>query len=285
MADTLASITGMPPEEAAGFLEMAGGNVETAVAMYFDMQGGGGFGGGGGGSGTLAGGGTGPSPADSPAHVLLFGSGGVPPSWLDQGFEFDTDAASAIGIIQHKNGPCGALAAVNAEVIAHLDCPMPSTVVSDAALCAALGKILWRCAAGGTGVVVAKWEADVVGGAIATEALGGVSSSAEVAAKLLPTVNALRGRGGCVLFCYAAILTRGVDTVRSEACSDGGGVPLVSGPFALCGTELISLLLAGIARGNIGAYDATSGAKIGWRTVGDVGLISADEIESGARLR
>ena len=33
MADMLAAITGMPPEEAAGFLEMAGGNVEQAVSM------------------------------------------------------------------------------------------------------------------------------------------------------------------------------------------------------------------------------------------------------------
>ena len=34
MADMLASITGMPPEEAAGFLEMAGGDVEAAKRRF-----------------------------------------------------------------------------------------------------------------------------------------------------------------------------------------------------------------------------------------------------------
>ena len=47
MADMLAAITGMSPEECAGFLEMAGGDVETAVSLYYSMQDGGGGGGGG----------------------------------------------------------------------------------------------------------------------------------------------------------------------------------------------------------------------------------------------
>ena len=122
-ADQVAAITGLPAAEAASFLEMAGGNVEAAVALFFDMGG--------------AMGGAPPPPAvsaassspQSPAHTLLFGGTAAPPAWLDQGFEFSDDPSSCCGLLQGKNGPCGALAVVNAEVIAHLGCPLPSMPV------------------------------------------------------------------------------------------------------------------------------------------------------------
>ena len=41
-AEELSAVTGMPSTEAAQFLEMAGGNLEDAVALYFEMGGGGG---------------------------------------------------------------------------------------------------------------------------------------------------------------------------------------------------------------------------------------------------
>ena len=175
---------------------------------------------------------------------------------------------------------------MNAEVIAHLKCPMPSESVDDAALAAALAKILFRCAGGADGgpvsVVLAKWASPQdVGGEVITESLDAVASSDALASRLAPSVSALRGKGGCVLFCYSCILTRGVDKVKTEAARDGGGVPLVSGPFALCGTELISLIISGVARGNVGAYEQGGGAKVTWRARGEVGLISADELESG----
>lgn len=275
MADMLAAITGMPAEEAAGFLEMAGGNVEQAVSMYFEMQGGGG-------GGFQAPAAPSGPPARNPAHQVMFGSSPVPPAWLDQGFEFSTDQTSACGINQHKNGPCGALAAVNAEVIAQLNCPMPSATVDDATLCAALARILWRCATGSDHgkVVLASWAGGEVGGEVTTESLEHADREG-VAAKLLPLVtSSLRGRGGCCLFCYSCILSHGADKVKSEAALDGGGAPLVSGPFSLCGTELISLMLHGCARCNVGAYDPASGAKVTWRVAGDIGLISADEVSA-----
>ena len=43
--------------------------------------------------------------------------------------EFSTDAASAIGLVQHTNGPCGALAAVNAAIVALAGCPAATTNV------------------------------------------------------------------------------------------------------------------------------------------------------------
>ena len=286
MADMLAAITGMSPEECAGFLEMAGGDVETAVSLYYSMQDGGG-GGGGGTTQPSAGGGATPASAGptSPAHRTLFGTGAVPDAWLDQGFEFSSDANSACGINQHKNGPCGALACVNAEVIAVMKCPMPNTPVPDVALASALARILWRCAGGGP-IVLAKWVAEP-GGDIAEEPLdaASVGDADALAQALLPQVpTSLRARGGCCLFCYSCILTHGVDKVAAEAAMEGGATPLVSGPFSLCGTELISLLLCGVARANVGAYGAGGGKKVSWRVPGEVGLISADEIESGVPL-
>ena len=50
----------------------------------------------------------------------MFGSAAAPAAWLEQGFEFSSD--TPCGIVQHQNGPCGALAAVNAEVLAHPEC-------------------------------------------------------------------------------------------------------------------------------------------------------------------
>ena len=56
------------------------------------------------------------------------------------------------------------------------------------------------------------------------------------------------------------------------------------GPHALCGTELINLLLTGVARGNVGAYGA-GGDKVSWRpAAGSVGMLSRDELESGMPL-
>ena len=276
MADELAAITGMDPSEAAGFLEMAGGSLDMAVSMYFEMQGGGG---GGGALSDLPS--TGPPGPGSAAHKILFGDGAVPDAWLEQGFEFSSAAQSRCGLVQGKNGPCGALAALNAEVIAHLECPMPDVAVGPEALCAAMAKILCRCATDGK-VVLASWAGEV-GGELREDVVEGTDVSS-VALALMAVVASLMGRGGCCLLCYSCVLTRGVDTVRSEACLDGGGVPLVSGPFALCGTELVSLMLCGVARCNVSAYEALSGGKVSWRTRGAVGLLSADELDSGVPL-
>ena len=38
MADQVAAFTGLSAEEAQGYLEMAGGSVEAAVALFFDVR-------------------------------------------------------------------------------------------------------------------------------------------------------------------------------------------------------------------------------------------------------
>ena len=275
MADQVAAITGLPPTEAANFLEMAGGNVEAAVALFFDM------------GGPMGGGGAPPPPSQSagsspqsPEHTLLFGGTPAPPAWLEQGFEFSNDPASRCGLLQGKNGPCGALAVVNAEVIAHLGCPLPSAAVDDETLCAALASILWRCASGGK-IVLASYVGDV-GGAVSHDEFT-VGSAAELGTRLLPKLAIFKGRGGCCLLLYACVLTRGLDNVKRDVALDNGMTPLIIGPNALCGTELVNLMLSGVARGNVAAYGAMGG-KVDWRAKGRVGMLSRDELEIGMPL-
>jgi len=257
-----------------------------AVQLFFSMAEGEpaavAAGGGGGGSGT----------AHTRAHAALFGSEAAPPPWIEQGFEFSAAPESRCGLLQGKNGPCGVLAAVNAELLAQKGCPPPSAAVTEADLRAALAAILWRCASADAPagakesiaqeVVLARWEG-AVGGPIVTESFA-ADGAASVAAWLAPVMPALRQKGGVVLLCYACVLTRGVEAVRADVALDNGSGPLIAGPHALCGTELMTLLMAGRARGNVGAY-GQDGAKVTWRGPSPFGLLSRDELETGGRPR
>lgn len=286
-AEELSAITGLPPEEASQFLEMAGGNLEAAVSLFFEM---------GGGGGDAMMGAPGGSPTftpPTPAHGMLFGDDAAPASWLDQGFEFSEDPTSCIGVVQHKNGPCGVLAAVNGVIVAQANCPHASTVVTDDMLASALASILVRCATAPLGtksdatpstkVVVASW----VDGGYTSNQVQEIELPVEkvaVASHLKGMITSLKGPGGVVQFCYSAVLSRGLDVVRSEALSDGGRPPLVVGPHSLCSTELMGLLMFGIARGNVSAYDGADGTKIQWRPKDEVGMLSRDEIDMGIPL-
>lgn len=284
-AEQLAAMTGLPLAEAGQYLEMAGGNLEAAVSLYFDM----GAGDGGGDDGFATAANDVPAEMDAPsvAHTLMFGSEPAPPSWSGQGFEFSPEPSMASCILQHKNGPCGVLAVINAVVIAQAGCPLPCTVVDDDMLARALAEVLVRCATVGrdgaapTKVIVADWADGTVGGAHSETEIE--PTGAAVMAHLRPRMGAFRGAGGVNLLCLSAVLTRGPEQVRSEMSLDGGSPPLVSGLHALCATELLGLLMVGIARGNVCAY-GNDGAKVAWRQPSDVGLLSRDEIDMGRPL-
>lgn len=61
---------------------------------------------------------------------IVFGratGNGFPRVWLEQGFVFNTTAerpGQEFGLVQHKGGPCGPIAAVQAHVLQHL---LPNT--------------------------------------------------------------------------------------------------------------------------------------------------------------
>jgi len=288
-AEELSAITGLPPEQASQFLEMAGGNLEAAVSLFFEI-------GGGGGDETMGvseGVGSPTFTPPTPAHGILFGDDVAPESWLGQGFQFSDDPAASIGIVQHKNGPCGVLAAVNGVIVAQADRPQASTVVTDDMLALALATILVRCATAPSDtkvdsvpearVVVASWAGDgYTSNQVQETELPADTST--VASHLKAMTSSLKGAGGVVQFCYSAILSRGLDKVRAESVLDGGRPPLIVGPHSLCSTELMGLLMFGIARGNVSAYDGADGSKIKWRPKDEVGMLSRDEIDMGIPL-
>ena len=90
---------------------------------------------------------------------------------------------------------------------------------------------------GGKRVVLAHWAAEV-GGEVASSEVA-ADGAAAVASALLANVGRLTGGGGVCLFCYSCVLTRGLDAVRADVARDDGLTPLISGPHALCGTELV----------------------------------------------
>eukprot|EP00038_Savillea_parva_P012760 m.206776 g.206776 ORF g.206776 m.206776 type:complete len:532 (+) comp23479_c0_seq1:99-1694(+) len=280
---TLSGITGLPADQAAMYLEMSGGNLDMAVSIFFD-------GGGGGGGGSMGADGQGAGSSDAgafdaptPAHALLFGPSPAPPSWADQGFQWSD--ATGVGLTQRANGPCGILAAVNAEVVARMGRPDPQTPVPDRELTGTLAAVLARCATSDC-ITVASWEADTSPGTVLKTTEVAATDTAAMEQAVADALPSYTGPGGVVLLCYSAVLTRGLDNVRADVAADNGELPLVYGPHSLCSSELVNLIMEGMARGNVSAYDPT-GAKATWRVAerrAPIGMLSRAELDSGVPL-
>jgi hypothetical protein len=221
--EQLVGITGLPEQEARGFLEMAGGSVEAAMGLYFSMAGAEGD----------ADFGEPVGAADEAAsmdwelpvwHGLVWPAGALPAAWVEQGFAFSGFAHDRLGIPQPMNGPCGVLAALHGRVVAQeilaqraaaaadVAAPGfgPGWEVTDAALARALGAVLVDCAGAGGEVQLAAWVGPV-GKAVTTSAL----PAAEVAAAVEEQIESFKDRGGCLLLVYSAVLSRGEAAVRA----------------------------------------------------------------------
>ena len=268
-------MTGADETAASMYLEMAGGNLEIAVCIFFD-------GGDGGGSGAALQ----PAPAAEAAAAeedaqgaatrALLGSSGsaFPAAWLDQGLAAETERGELV-VSQRGNGPCGVLAAAHALAIT---LARARGCDGATALRLAAATMIATCggAEGPSRAKVARWAGEA-GGRLEVDACE--ADAAAVAALLAD--DRLCGRGGVVLLCYSCVLSRGVATVAADAAVDGGSLPLVYGPFHLCTTELLNLVLFGAARGDVGCYGG-GGGRTAWRgAAATVGLLSLDEVESG----
>ena len=271
---TLSAITGLPAAEAEGFLEMAGGDLGSATALFFSMQEGGG--------GPVAG------PAPRPMRWGLSRRTGTrwsgrrssPAAGVEQGLAF----GEGLTLLQPKNGPCGVLAALHAVVVARAlaagQGAAPDAEVSDAALAGALAAILQQCAGEGEPLRLPAW-ADAPGKAVTVDEV----AAAEAEAALLARLDAFKAPGGCVLLVYAALLCRGADKVRTDVVADMGEPPLIVGPHQICSSELVSLLLRGVATGNVAAHTAMGAAFCDWPPALGVGCLSLAEIETGEPVR
>jgi hypothetical protein len=150
------AITGASPDEAAAFIAMSGGNLETALSIFFDQ----------GGSGMAM------DVAAPTAFQWNRGAEEIPawysgliwpemsainPAWVEQELRF----VHGLGLPQNKNGPCGVLAAIQAVIIAqNWDTAPgfgPDFVVEPAHIAKALMSIIANCSGDGE-CTVCTWK-------------------------------------------------------------------------------------------------------------------------------
>lgn len=181
-----------------------------------------------------------------------------------QGFFFNDCDDLKYGLVQLAGGSCGVLAVVQAFILKELIFTSgfqkygfnPTENVRTTALVHALSEILWQ--AGGSKAVklvlpatvpkrfkpykLADWNVLVF------------NSVTDLQNTIRANLGAFTERNGCgvLLFMYSAILTRGIDNVRSDM--DVPETALLA-PHKYCSQELVNLLLVGKAYSNV--FDGT----------------------------
>jgi hypothetical protein len=277
------AFTGASAQEASMFLEMAGGNVEIAVGLFF-----GGGGGGGGFGGNIE-----SSSSKSSSNPDWFNTlwGDTPPSeaWTEQALTFDPAASNEIpyshyGLTQSKNGPCGVLAVLNAILVklALEDEAVqfgPTDKPNSTLLAKAITQLLaapYRNDSSSSTLQGGLWDGAVNSSSVNFQSF---SNAEDLENFVLTNLHHYTRAGGLLLICYSVIQSRGVENVLKDVSSSGGECPLITGPFTLCTSELMSLILRGTANGNVGAYGPVGGKKIDWPNHTPVGMLSYNEVD------
>ncbi|GMH74801.1 hypothetical protein TL16_g06560 [Triparma laevis f. inornata] len=270
MADQLQAITGISTQEASMYMDMAGNNLETAVELFFSMS---------------SGGAPPPPPTPptstlSPAAKILFDFptyASLPEAWTNQPLIFnDTSSNFSLGLPQNKNGPCGILVSINALLLsqtlnlrpdANLTITPPPTPDEIYTL---VSSILTRCDSSPKFVTLTTQNS-----------LENYAVAPFPSTKTPDIAESLASPLGLLILLLSMIETRGVDKVKSESSMPNTPFePLVSGPFNLCGTELINLAIFGKATPNVGAYNPDDDNKKVAFTPTPIGLISKSELSS-----
>jgi len=275
--------TGAPADQAAMFLEMTGGNVESAVEIYMSSQGG-----------------DGDVPMfEVPESVPEVSEASVPPWWnviwpaLQEPPDawrlqrLDSGGGWAGGIPQPKNGPCGVIAVVHALVLAkQYKRPTDQIQVCADDVASVIGDILLRCREDGTSPVrLCKPKQTGQYGPAADLHIVDISGEEAVRRAVLERIADFQGPGGIIDLVCSAVFTRGVEKVKHECLLEHGELPLVPKNFDcwLCSTELLSLLMRGSAMGNVGAH-SEEGPNTTWEGHNTVGLLSKSEKDKGVPI-
>lgn len=289
--EALQSIIGEDEQTRTMLLEMSGGDVETAVAIYFSMN-------------EQESSGSAPSSTSSnntPTSLpewynLIWPSTDAPPeSWLSQRLQFDTN--QGLKLSQKLNGPCGVLAAFQAAVIAqcHLQnieafhdqgiAYEPTTQLIGQTLKNMLSLSLPK--GQNTQMIhIARWSEEESGDG---RGGGGGKRGENIVVDEVnvndPTIEQILVRnlcveGGCILLVISAVLTKSCSLIRQELSIEGTS-SLIAPNTNICMMELVSLLLSGKATSNILAYDPiTQKKQPAWNNSPlGVGLLSSHEYD------
>ncbi|KAG7400242.1 hypothetical protein PHYBOEH_006580 [Phytophthora boehmeriae] len=191
--------------------------------------------------------------------------------WYQQGFEFQTLQGFRLGLVQAHGGPCGVLAAVQAEILRlflfiHRSEALSETelrlllegdksVADEAArlelLAEAMASLLLQCAEGRVvRVVVQDPAATGDNAAVYKEHTVTVSTTEteELVALLLREMPAFCSSHGVINFTFSVLRTKGVAAVREEMDDPSNAL---TGAFGHCTQELLNLLLTGSAVSNV----------------------------------
>ena len=202
--------------------------------------------------------------------------------WYVQGFSFaTTDGGCSFGLRQEGGGPCGVLAAVQAEMVysilfgpeaaagaaAGSGLPQPSVAEVRHHLVRAMLNTLERAA---SSQCIRLVELVQFPGAFSESTthldlrVCTFTSHKEAYRHALSNLDMYMSSAGCMLFLMSLILTRTVGEVRAEM--DAYDNTLL-GPFGHCNQELINLLLTGRATTNVMDGDVPMGGGLVLRGV------------------
>lgn len=282
LVETFSAITGTDLVTSASYLEMYGNDLDAAISFFFaeDVEV------------------TQPRFADvssvteveeetdiKRAIKQIFPNGDFPESWSLDSLVFNAQTSepwSGFGMNQSKNGPCGVLAAFQALVMAQ--CTESGTFspfydIRQEDIAATIASILLTCAAASDSqlVILCSFDENIVGKSISSHSISTVDH-VQFSRKVREHLHQYMAPGGIILLIVSAVLTRGIDAVKRDIQSSGGDGALVFGPFDLCTSALINLILTGIADDNVSSY-GLDGHKRTFTVHSRVGLLSAMEQE------
>lgn len=284
--------------QAAMFLEMAGGNLEMAVGLFFEQ----GAGGGDAMMDTTTS--TNAAATSSSSSTLpdwfsivwpssVKSIADIPEAWKIQTLQFEkaADTDMIVALPQPRNGPCGVIAVIQAACLTEIclerrrNAASSSTpvAITDDILTTVLTKILWQARADdenhAPAVLVTGVQTKDDGSLDCSTS--SLSDQVSLKAAMKEKIGTFKEAGGLALLLYSLVQTRTVAQLRK----DFGDFPLVTDPLALCASSLLTLCLRGHPDGNVGAYravvdtgDTQSGTDSTWPL--GFGLLSMDELET-----
>lgn len=232
----LQEITGLDFVSCESLLSAAYGDVETAMMLFFERQ---------------EGGGEGEAADVTPTSALgkgqlVFGSQQtVPPaSWSEQGV---VSIKGTMNMLQKKNGPCGVLACLLAQI--------------------AVIRLEGRAHEGRMDVEITTSEIKQAIFRILSRCCSSKKKRVSFNGRTVKSVNELTddevSKPGCLITLIQSIVeTKGEEEIKREVTNAKGELPLIVGPHSLCSSELMSLLIRGKANGNLSAINPQTGKPV-----------------------